>query len=926
MNRMNTFTVFILVALLLTLLTSVDAEEKYHQILIPTPSNQTITALLEIGVDLECGGRHIKGVGLEIPVTETELEMIRSRGIPFTITQEDLESYYEEICLKNLENIPPLTDDDPVHMKYGSMGGFYTFQEIVADLDSMHLLYPDLCTEKTILGYGWENNPIYMVKISDNASIPEDEPEGIFDALHHAREPGGYTAMIYAMWYLLENYGTDPEATYLVDNRELYFVPVVNPDGLLYNQQIAPSGGGSWRKNRRNNGGSYGVDLNRNYPYQWGYDNYGSSPTPSSSTYRGPEAGSEPETQAMMNFINQHNFTTGMTIHTYGGKYLCAYGYDDVPPEHYDTHFDYLAYAAAENGYSYGYCYDIMYASNGRTQDWQLHTHDIINIEPEIGDHGFWPDIQYIMPEARENLNCFLNQFWCAGGQVVFSSLEVGDGFLTPGETEDLIITIFNRGWGESESASLELATSDPYINLSTATGSTGALPPYSGWNNSADPFVASVDPDCPVGHEAVFTATINQGGFIRTADVTLIVGTPIIFFEDDAESGMGNWSVSSYWGLDNDNPHGGTYSFSDSPGREYYNNTTAIMTLANPVNLSSATTVWLDFWARWNIESNWDFCQIEVSTNGSTWIPVEGLYTVAGSGIGVQPSGEPGYEGTQGSWVHEYVDLSNYAGQSYFKFRFELRSDGGVTGDGFFADDIQLLGFTGAVPPPDVSITLTPYGAPIQIPASGGSFDFNVALTNNEATSQNFDAWIMTTLPSGASYGPVLGPVNLTLPGGGSIDRDRTQNVPAGAPTGTYDYTGYVGLYPGVIWVEDSFGFEKLGSDGSDGLTGWLNTGESFGEEGDSRIAPTTYGLSQVYPNPFNPSTAISYQLSAVSLVNLSVYDIAGRKVAELVNGWREVGFHEVVFDGSGLASGVYIVRLKAGDLSASEKMVLMK
>ena len=176
MNRKNAFTVSILVALFLMLLTSADAEEKYHQILIPTPSHQTIITLLEIGVDLECGSHHIKGVGLEIPVTEIELEMIRNRGIPFTITQEDLEAYYQEICLKNLENIPALTDDDPVHMKYGSMGGFYTFQEIVADLDSMHLLYPDICTEKTILGYGWENNPIYMVTISDNASISEDEP------------------------------------------------------------------------------------------------------------------------------------------------------------------------------------------------------------------------------------------------------------------------------------------------------------------------------------------------------------------------------------------------------------------------------------------------------------------------------------------------------------------------------------------------------------------------------------------------------------------------------------------------------------------------------------------------------------------------------------------------------------------------------
>ena len=73
-----------------------------------------------------------------------------------------------------------------------------------------------------------------MVKISDNVGVSEPEPKVEYDALHHAREPGAYTALIYTMWWLLENYGIDPEATHLINNRELFFIPVVNPDGLLY--------------------------------------------------------------------------------------------------------------------------------------------------------------------------------------------------------------------------------------------------------------------------------------------------------------------------------------------------------------------------------------------------------------------------------------------------------------------------------------------------------------------------------------------------------------------------------------------------------------------------------------------------------------------------------------------------------------------
>ncbi len=78
--------------------------------------------------------------------------------------------------------------------------------------------------------------------------------------------------------------------------------------------------------------------------------------------------------------------------------------------------------------------------------------------------------------------------------------------------------------------------------------------------------------------------------------------------------------------------------------------------------------------------------------------------------------------------------------------------------------------------------------------------------------------------------------------------------------------------------------------------------------------------------PNPFNPVTAISYQLSAFSFVNLSVYDVQGRQVAKLVNGWRDAGYHEVTFDASDLASGIYLYRIEAGEFTVARKMVLMK
>src|SRR6185503_2455375 len=108
---------------------------------------------------------------------------------------------------------------------------------------------------------------------------------------------------------LLENYNTNPEVKYLIDNLEMYFVPVVNPDGYIYNETTNPNGGGMWRKNRRDNlDGEYGVDLNRNYGYNWGYDNNGSDPNTASDTYRGDTSFSEPETQNLKNFCNARQF------------------------------------------------------------------------------------------------------------------------------------------------------------------------------------------------------------------------------------------------------------------------------------------------------------------------------------------------------------------------------------------------------------------------------------------------------------------------------------------------------------------------------------------------------------------------------------------------------------------------------------------
>jgi hypothetical protein len=226
------------------------------------------------------------------------------------------------------------------------------------------------------------------------------------------------------------------------------------------------------------------------------------------------------------------------------------------------------------------------------------------------------------------------------------------------------------------------------------------------------------------------------------------------------------------------------------------------------------------------------------------------------------------------------------------------------------------------------VRILLTPYNAPIQIPAIGGSFDYAIQATNIATSTLPVLVWCDATLPSGSTTAPLLGPVTISLSAGQTLSRLRTQVVPAGAPAGMYHYNAYAVAAGDTS--EDSFTFVKLGfGDWGLGIGGWINTGEQFKSSSPETesAALKTYNLElRISPNPFNPSTALSYQLSADSYVSLKVYDTAGRMVTELVNGWREAGDHQITFDGSAIPSGIYFAKLRAGDFSHAQKLILLK
>jgi hypothetical protein len=198
---------------------------------------------------------------------------------------------------------------------------YYTVAEIEAAIDAQVAAYPGLAQKvdlSTLPGGSLtvEGRHIFALKVSDNVAQDEDEPAIVIAAQHHARELNSPVMVLGAMDRILSGYATDATLRAVVDSHELYLVPMVNPDGVNYVWTVNDL----WRKNRRNNGANYGVDLNRNYPFLWSL--CGSSATTSSETYRGPTAASEPEVVTMRNLIARLRPEVYLDIHSYGQDVL----------------------------------------------------------------------------------------------------------------------------------------------------------------------------------------------------------------------------------------------------------------------------------------------------------------------------------------------------------------------------------------------------------------------------------------------------------------------------------------------------------------------------------------------------------------------------------------------------------------------------
>ena len=233
---------------------------------------------------------------------------------------------------------------------------YYSYDELTDLLENLQQDYSNIFMYES-LGKTYQDRDIWLVKISDNVEINESEPEVLYTGGMHGNEKIGFQVTIYSINAIVENYTSinvnesfTMRIRHIVNNTELYFIPMVNPDGCE----------ASTRKNRRPNDGILGkwlflgVDINRNFGYKWEefdkhpilyfilskfsvvrypfFDFWVIKEGIGNGTYRGPYPFSENETKAIKNFVENHDIITGIDYHSKAKKIVYPWGWTNKPP------------------------------------------------------------------------------------------------------------------------------------------------------------------------------------------------------------------------------------------------------------------------------------------------------------------------------------------------------------------------------------------------------------------------------------------------------------------------------------------------------------------------------------------------------------------------------------------------------------------
>lgn len=506
--------------------------QKYHRIEAML-SNEQFQSLMQAGLDID--HYEYKNSLLQAEVSDADISLFRQKNIRVKYIIRDiaknLTAYNAKIDREaaDAHRTDLLTIPTPSNFgtggSYGTAGGVtkhFTFQEMQNELDDMWALYPNLITIKSSVGTTEQGQSLFMVKISDNPNVDENEPEIFLNAVHHAREPIGMTQLLFFMWYVLENYDSNKEIKTLLNSSEIYIMPCINPDGYVYNATNNPTGGGMWRKNRHNNGnGSFGVDNNRNYSYLWGGN--GSSGTTSSDTYRGTAPFSELENQAILNFCNSRHFVTEFNYHSYGN--YCIYPFSAVAVNNNPEVplFNQLAvFLTEDNGFVYGNCQQTLnYIADGEAADWaygeQTSKGKMYGFTPEVGNSidGFYPAASRILPLCNSMVVMNMNLLKVSAKYGLVTTNAPAN---VSGSSGTIPFSLKNFSLYPA-TYTVTLSSASLYVLGVDAAKTISSSTIFQTLNNQ---FAITLDPNTPSGTVLGFVISTNNGYDTRTDNFTI--------------------------------------------------------------------------------------------------------------------------------------------------------------------------------------------------------------------------------------------------------------------------------------------------------------------------------------------------------------------------------------------------------------------
>jgi hypothetical protein len=763
-----------------------------------------------------------------------------------------------------------------------------SFSQMQTWLQGMESSYPAIADLFSI-GQSTNGRDLWVMKISDNVAVEEGEPEFKYIGAMHGNEIIAVPMCLDLIEHLLVNYGSDPDITGLVDNREIFILPLMNPDGYesgsRYNAQ--------------------GHDLNRSFPDF--IDDPNNTP-----------AGRPTEVQLVMNWQLDHTFVLSANFHA--GALVVNYPYDCTwnycPDDTFFYHMS-LGYSSRNlpmynsSSFTDGVVRGVeWYLVYGGMQDWNYWWYADYEVTIELSDSfsppassipGYWDDnrdaMLYLIDLAGKGISGTVTD--SVSGLPVAADVEVagitmntpvhtdpdhgnyvrpltsgsynltysapgyfdqtltsvpvtweqetvrnvqlvpmpaepnldfhsvalddsagnGNGIPEPGETVDLSVTLENIGIGTATGVSALLSESDPYVTV-TQNSSTYPSIPQSGTGTSNSDYTIYISPSAPEQYGVTFTLNISgDGGLSDTGTFGITISGDL--FRDEMESGDSLWTHSA--GQGSDDWAIVTEGSSHSPTHCWFSSDAGSLKddylVTDPVNLELNGE--LSFWHRYNMESGYDGCVIEISTDGgSNWTDLGPYITQGGyndtisTGYSSPIGGRSAWSGSSGSSMTEVIaDLGSFSGAAT-RVRFRLACDSSVSGTGWYVDDVRITGESDTPPPTDtvaVSMSCTPDNGVLPFTAQMAASLTNLTSENRRAAGRinvvigngnSYTNWRggFTNLSNGETYNSIW---NQYLPALGSLvgsnvftllGEDVTPapyNQPPYAPAGDTDNDG---------------------------------------------------------------------------------------------------------------------------------------